>query len=131
MKQISIVTPQNPAVLTQITEALANKQINIENIDAITFKEATVIILSTDKYDETLQVIHQLPNMHAVSEDAILIRLNSEPGALAKIARRFSDAQITIRSIRFIQRDEHSGLVAIATERSADALNLVADVLVS
>ena len=131
MKQITIVAQKRLGLLTQITEALANQQINIENIDAETFTDNAVIILSTNKYDEALQVIHQLPDMQAVSEDAILIHLENEPGALAKIARRFTDAGIGIRSMRFIQRDEKTALVAVSTERTEEALKLVEDVLVS
>lgn len=131
MKQISIVGKKQPAMLTKVAEALAAQHINIESLDIQTFAESEVIVLSVDKYDAALQAIHHLPDMDAVSEDAILIRLPHEAGAVARIARRFSDAQIAIRSMRFIQRDDCYGLVAIATERSDEALQLVADVLVA
>jgi hypothetical protein len=64
-----------------------------------------------------------------VTEDAILVRLKNQPGALAHIARRFTDAGIGLRSVRFIQRDDDFALVAISTDRTEAALALVADVL--
>ena len=131
MKQITIVAQKHLGLLAQVTEALANQNVNIENIHVEAFADNAVIIIIVDKYDVALQIIHQLPEMQAISEDAILIHLENEAGALAKIARRFTDAQIGIRSMRFIQRDEHTALVAISTERSEEALKLVADVLVA
>jgi hypothetical protein len=69
--------------------------------------------------------------MQVVTEDAILVKLRNEPGALAKIARRFTDAGVGVRSVRFIQRDKNYGLVAISTDRTDKAMALVSDVLVS
>ena len=131
MKQLSIITDSRIGVIAEISEALAEKNINIENIDAKSFSDHAVILLSVDKYDLAFQTLNQFDNFQIITEDAILIRLENEPGALAKIARRFTDANIDLRSIRFIQRNEDFGLVAISTDRTEDALNLVKDVLVS
>lgn len=131
MKQLSIITENRLDAIAKISEALAEKNINIESIDAKSFAENAVILLTVDQYDAALQALNQLTNYQVITEDVILIRLKNEPGALAKIARRFTDAQIDLRSIRFIQRDEDFGLVAISVDRTDDALNLVKDVLVS
>lgn len=130
MKQIIIVTEQRIGVMTEVSEALAAAGINIETIQAETHDNSAVIILTVDQYDKALQVIRN-HGMDAVSEDAILLRLKDEPGALAKIARRFSDAGIGIRSIRFIKRDQQFALVAVSTGRTKQALSLVEDVLVA
>ena len=61
----------------------------------------------------------------------ILVKLINEPGALAKIARRFTDAGIGLRSIRFVHRDDHFGWSLFCTDRTKETLKLVADVLVS
>ena len=131
MKQLSIITESRMGVVAEISEALAEKNINIENIDAKSFSDNAVILLSVDQYDSALQTLSHFDNFQIITEDAILIRLKNEPGALAKIARRFTDANISLRSIRFVQRGEDYGLVAISTDRTDDALNLVKDVLVS
>jgi hypothetical protein len=131
MKQLSIITENHLGVVTKITEALAKENINIESLDAELAGEQVIVVLNVDQYDKALHIIHQLDNMQIVTEDAILVRLINEPGALAKIARRFTNAGIGLRSIRFIQRDQHFGLVAICTDRTEQALQLVDDVLVS
>ncbi|MGZ8186705.1 MAG: ACT domain-containing protein, partial [Methylobacter sp.] len=131
MKQLSIISENRIGVVTEITEALAAADVNIESIDAETIGEHVVVVLNVNKYDAALQAVHQLKNMHIITEDAILVKLNDEPGALARIARRFTDAGIELRSIRFMERNSDYSLVAISTDRTANALALVADVLVS
>ncbi|CAA9892380.1 conserved hypothetical protein [Candidatus Methylobacter favarea] len=130
MKQLSIISDNRTGVVTEITEALAAADVNIESIDAETLGEHVVVVLNVNKYDAALQAVHQLKNMRIITEDAILVKLNDEPGALAKIARRFTDAGIELRSIRFMERNSDYSLVAISTDRTANALALVADVLV-
>jgi len=131
MKQLSIIAESRMGIVAEISEALAENNINIENIDAKSFSENAVILLSVDQYDLALQTLSHFDSFQIITEDAILIRLKNEPGALAKIARRFTDANISLRSIRFVQRNENYGLVAISADRTDKALNLVKDVLVS
>ncbi len=88
------------------------------------------MILTVDRYDEALAALRDA-GVHAVSEDAIIIRIADEPGALARISRRFHDAGIRLRSVRIIRRNAGSGLVALSTERTERALDLVRDELVS
>lgn len=130
MKQITIVSRNRPGIMADISTTLADAGININHIDAETFNDSAVITLAVDQYDEALRLLQTMSDLYAVSEDAIVVRLKNQPGALAHISKRFADANINIRSIRFIERDEEYGLVAISTERSADALALVKDVAV-
>lgn len=131
MKQITVISHNHPGVIADISEALGKAGINIESIDAETFDDSAVTILSVDKYDAALRILQDMPDLTAVSEDAIVIRLRNVPGALAQISKRFKDANINIRSIRFLQKNDDFALVAISTERSGEAIRLVKDVLVS
>ena len=130
MKQITIVAESAPGLLAQVSEILAARGINIETLDAETVQDYGVVILTVDRYDEALAALRDA-GLHAVSEDAIIIRIVDEPGALARISRRFHDAEIRLRSVRIIRRSSGSGLVALSTERTERALELVKDVLVS
>lgn len=131
MKQITIVSKNIPGIGAEIMSALAKENINIENMDVETFGDTAVAILNVDRYDDALCILNNMPNIRAISEDAILIRLENKPGALAEIARRFQDANINLRSLRFVHKDDQQGIIAICTERSEEALALVEDVLIS
>jgi len=131
VKQITIVAENRPGLLAEITQALANENINIEDVDAESHEKFAIMILQVDQYDLALQVIHQQLGLKAVSEDVILVRLRDKPGALAQLSRRFSDAGVDIRSIRIVQRGKDESIVAICTERTAEAMQLVKDILVA
>ena len=130
MKQITIVAESSQGLLAQVSEILAARGINIETLDAETVQDHGIVILTVDRYDEALVALRDA-GLPAVSEDAIIIRIADEPGALARIARRFHDAEIRLRSVRIIRRNEGYGLVALSTERTDRALDLVGDVLIS
>ncbi len=130
MKQITVVTESSPGLLAQVSEILAERGINIETLNAETVQDYGVVIFTVDRYDEALVALRDA-GVPAVSEDAIIIRIADEPGALARISRRFHDAEIRLRSVRIIRRDAGHGLVALSTERTERALDLVKDVLIS
>ena len=130
MKQITIVGENDPGLLARVSEMLAALGVNIETLDAQTVDGHGVLIFTVDRYDEALVALRDAGSP-AVSEDAIIIRIADEPGALAKISRRFQEAGIRLRSVRIIRRREGYGLVALSTERTERALDLVRDVLIS
>lgn len=130
MKQITIVAESGLGLLARVSEILAARDINIETLVAETVEDHGVVILTVDRYDEALVALRDA-GIPAVSEDAIIIRIVDEPGALARISSRFHEAGIPLRSVRIIRRSLGSGLVALSTERTEQALDLVRDVLVS
>jgi hypothetical protein len=128
MKQINIVSIDRIGLFADLTEALARAEINIESVDAEQVGDYTVMVLNVDQYDCALQCLREFQGIQIITEDAILVKLKNQPGALAQIARRFTDAGISVRSVRFIERDNDFALVAISTDRTEAALALVADV---
>jgi len=129
MKEIVIVTENRAGLVADISEALGSRGINIETLDAEEVHDLAVVELTVDRYDEALAALRDA-GFDAISEDALVIRLPDEPGALARVAKRFKDANIDLRSIRIIRRQQGSALVALATERTAQARALVKDCLV-
>jgi hypothetical protein len=129
MKEIQIVAQNRAGLLADIAEVLAQKGINIETFDAEELHDMAVIKLSVDRYDEALQSLRDA-GFDAVTEDAILIQLKDEPGALAQVARRFKDAGIDLRSVRIVRRMKDSAIVAVATARTDEARALVKEYLV-
>ena len=128
MKQITVVVNDEPGVVADITTALADNDINIDGLNAIGI--AKVIILTVDKYDLALTVLRD-KGYQAITEDALVIRIEDKPGALARIALRFKDSQINIRSMRIVRRYENFCLAAIVCDQSNDAKHLIEDVIVS
>lgn len=129
MKEIVIVTKNRAGLVADISEVLAARGINIETLDAEELHDMAVVELTVDRYDVALQALRDA-GFEAITEDAIVVRLPDEPGALAKVARKFKEANIDLRSVRILGRQQGSALVALATERTDEARALVKDHLV-
>ncbi len=130
MKEIVIVSKQSDAMVAEITEALAAAGVNIEFLSAETIGGSGVVILTVDRYDDALRALARTP-FKAISEDAFVIQLDDKPGELARITRRFKEANINLRSIRIIRREGGKGIIAVATNRTDEARELLKDVIIS
>ncbi len=131
MKQISVVSRKRPDVVAEISQALARQAINIETLVSETIGDNAVTTLTVDRYDDALSALQQLPETRVVTEDAILVRLEDRPGALAELALRFKDAGIALRGLHIIERGEKQCLAAVSVDRTDEALALVKDLLIS
>ena len=130
MKQIIIVTATKHGLTADIAALLAARDINIESLDAEEVEDAAVLTLSVDHYNRALAELRDA-GYPAVTEDALLVRMKDEPGALAKVAVKFKEAGISLRSIRIIRRGNGWGIIAISTERTDAAKALVRDMLIT
>ncbi len=130
MREISVVVDNHPGILADITEVLASADINIESIDGAAANTHGVIHLAVDRYDDALTVLRDA-GFSAITEDALLIALKDESGALARCAARFKNADLNIRSLRIVRRENGYALVTLVTDDNQRAKELVADVLVA
>lgn len=130
MRQITIVTPDRPGLVAEITELLAAGGIDIETFDAEALCGTAVVRLTVDQDDKAVLALHD-KGFSPVSEDAMLVRMEDRPGALAAVARRFRDAGVNIHSLRIISTSGGQTVAAISTERTAEAVALVKDILIS
>mgnify|MGYP005845177005 CR=1 FL=1 len=130
MKEIVVVTENRAGLLADIAEILGARGINIETVDAEEVHDTALIEMTVDRYDEALQSLRDA-GFHAITEDAMVVRLKDEPGALAKVVRRFKEARIDLRSVRFIRREKDYAFVAISTGRSEEAKALIKEFLVN
>ncbi len=128
MKQLTIVTQDRPGLLTDIASALAEAGINIEDIDAEAAGSTSSISIAVDRYDEAVRLL-SARGWKVFAESTIVLEMPDEPGALARVAKRFSDSGVNLRSVRFIERRHGKALVAICTPDDARARELVRDLL--
>ena len=130
MKQITIVAKDHPGLLADISEVMLKAGVNIESMAAEQVGGSAAIVMTVDRYDVALRALANTP-FKAVSEDAILVKIDDKPGGLAAIALRFKDAGISLRSLRSLSRDAGKCIVAISADRTKEAMDLVKDVLIS
>jgi len=128
MKQITVVVDDHPGVVADITRLLAERDIRIDAMVGDTAKSHGVVTLTVDRYDEALSALRDA-GFQAISEDALVLRLEDAPGALARASARLARAGINIRSMRILRREGDSMLVSLVTGENERARELVADVL--
>ncbi|MBR90750.1 MAG: hypothetical protein CMO66_05715 [Verrucomicrobiales bacterium] len=129
MKQITIVTESRHGLTADIAALLAREEVNIETLNALAVEGADVLLMTVDQYNRALMVLRDA-GYPAVTEDALLVRVEDEPGALAKVAMDFKEADIPVRSIRIIRRSQGWGIIAISTDQAEAARKLLKDSLI-
>jgi hypothetical protein len=130
MKQITVLTRQDPDEIARVAGILGDAGINIEDIDADRIEETGTIVLMVDQLDAALRVL-SAANLRAVTQDALVIRLEDKPGALAAIAKRLRDAGIDVRSMHILRRDGTQSLVSLVVSDQAAAKAVLEDVMMN
>ena len=129
MKQLTVLVPNRIGIAAEITTALGEAGVNIEEFDVERMADQGLIVLSVDQYDTALRVLTER-GFRAITQDALLIRLPDQPGALAKVAVRLQDARLDLRSMHIVKRDGSNSLVSLVVADNARAAEILKDVLV-
>ena len=131
MKQITIVAPDRKGLVSEITKLLGDGGFNIETLNAGRVGRMGVILLSVemDRYDEALAALRDA-GFPALTEDALVVKVRDEPGAVARLSSRLAEAGVNVRSLRIIRRMEGEGLVAISSDDMERAREILKDLLV-
>lgn len=126
MDRIIVTAHNEVGVMADIAAAMAQADINILTINTESAGESGVIILSTDDNDAALDAL-AAAGFRAVMDEALVIRLKDEPGALAKIAARFKESGVNIQSLHIIDRYRGYTTVALSPDDRAKAEALLDD----
>lgn len=131
MKKIMLPLANQPGQLAVLTRLLGDGGVDIRSLDAdqAEGQDFGIIRIVVDRYDEALQLLRDA-GYAPVTEDALLIRAPDEPGSLARVAARFSDAGINVKSLHILHRQEGESLVSLVTDDNELARDTVADLLV-
>ena len=129
MKQITVLTRKDAAELARVATILGDAGVNIEEMDAEHVEETGIIVLSVDRYDDALRALAD-HGLRAITQDALVIRIEDKPGALAAIAKKLRDSDVDVRSMHILRRDPTASLVTLVATDHAKARAILADVVV-
>ncbi len=130
MKQITIVTASRDGLVADISKILGDAGVNIESLEAFGVQEWGIVQLRVDHYDISLHTLHNA-GYDAVTEDAVVLSMKDEPGALARVTQRLHDGGIHVHNIRILERGQGTGLVAVVMDNRAEGIRLIEDLLIS
>ena len=124
MQRIVIMAENRIGVIAQIAGTLAEGGVNLNSIATENEGQHGVVIITTDRTDHALAILNEA-GFKAVSDEAVLVQLLDQPGALANLAGELTGAGLNIRTFHIIERREDYATAAITTddqERAKTAL---------
>ena len=124
MQRITVVVPNRPGLLAEITELVAQGGLSISSIVADAFGSQGVVHIDLDRADDALALLTSA-GYNAVTQDVLLARIEDRAGALAELARRLMEAQLDIRGLNMVQRNDGWAVVAISTNDNARASRIL------
>lgn len=129
MKQLTVLVPNELGIAARLTACLAERGVNIEEIDVESVQDHGIVVLSVDRYDEALRALRD-HGFRAITQDTLLVRLEDKPGALAAIAMRLKDAGLDLRSMHILRRDAATTTASLVCSDNAVAAEVLKDFLV-
>ena len=124
MERIIVMVKNEVGVLADITATMAGASINILTVNTESTSDTGIVILTTEDNDRALDAL-TTTGFKAIIDDALVIRLRDEPGALAKVAERFKNSGVNIQSLHILDRHAGYTTVALAADDRAKAETLV------
>ena len=112
--------------MADITEPLAQAGVNILTLNTESTGEPSLVIITTDDNDAALQAL-TAAGFRAIIDESLIIRLRDEPGALARVAKKFKDAGINIQSLHIFDRNAGYAMVGISAGDRALAETIVGE----
>ena len=124
MNRIIVMAKNEVGVIADISRVLADNGVNIEAISAEALGDKGVVTLTTNDYDDALRALTDA-GFKTIADEALVLRLRDEPGALARVAGRFKDAGVNLQSLHIVDRRDGYTTVALAADDRARAEALV------
>ena len=124
MTRIVVMAANEVGVIADISRVLADKGINIETISAEALGDKGAVTLTVDDYDGALRALTDA-GFKTVTDEALILSLPDEPGALARVAESLKEGGVNIQSLHILDRRGGRTTVAISTDDRAKAEGLV------
>ena len=123
-QRIVIMAENRIGAIARIAGTLAEGGVNLNSIATENEGQHGVVIITTDQTDHALAILNQA-GFKAVSDEAMLVQLPDQPGALANLAGELKAAGLNIRTFHIIERQEGYVTAAVTTDNQERAKTAV------
>ena len=114
LKRIVVTVENEIGAVAGITKALAEGGVNLEGISTEASEHKGIVIITVRDDNRPLALLNQA-GYKAVSEDVVVIRMADTPGALARVAEELKQADVNIRNLHILNRQDGYATVALTT----------------
>ena len=129
MKVLTIIQEDHPGLLAEVTTLLEREGIGVQDFTGTSLGDTAVLTLTVGPYLEAFQLLSNA-GYKVVASEHLLVRLERHPGALAELSRKLAEANVDVRGMHIVSRDERTGIVALETADHEKAREVLKDILV-
>jgi len=129
LKVLTVIEKNHAGLLAEVTTVLEQAKIDILDFSGQVVGDTAVISLQLRPYQAAFRLLSNA-GYRVISHDHLLVRLDKHPGALAALSRRLADAQVDVRGMHIVNKDEAACIVALEATQVDKARNVLADLLV-
>lgn len=115
LQRIVVLVENEVGAIAGITKVLADGGVNLDALSTETRGDQGAVILTTEQVDRALALLNQA-GYKAVSDDAIVLRLPDEPGALASVADELKQAGVNIQGLHILGRQAGYATIVLTTD---------------
>ena len=125
IQQLSVFIENKPGRLADITEVLANADVDIRAISVADTSDFGILRVIVDKPKEAVLALRD-HGMTVSLTSVLAVGLSDEKGAFSKVIRILSNSGVDVEYIyAFVSRDNGKASVIIRTDKSARAAEVL------
>ena len=111
--QLAVFLANRPGALARVCDALAKAEINIHALATSDTVDHTVVRMVVSDPAKALMLLGEA-GVLALETEVLMIETESQPGVLAKIAERLTDAEVNIEYVYLAAgRETERGLIVL------------------
>lgn len=131
-RKLTIVLLKTEGSLAKLTTILADDNINMTDIDATEVDNIGVVHITVedDDFEKTYELLRDSGHQ-VMPQQVSLVKIADKPGGLAHLAVKLADAQVNVRSMRIVKREDGYCLAALVAEPDDIAKAILVDELVA
>jgi hypothetical protein len=95
-KDFTIMLPNRPGILANLSTTLGKAGINIEGISGTQYQDKVVVHMLFDDPDKAQALLYKNKFTIISTRDVIVMELKDKPGELGKISQKMANAEVNI-----------------------------------
>jgi hypothetical protein len=129
LKTLTVIQKNHAGLLAEVTAVLEQAKIEILDFAGQVVGDTAVISLQLRPYQAAFRLLSNA-GYRVISHNHLLVRLDRHPGALAALSRRLAEAQVDVRGMHIVNKDEAACIVALEATQVDKARDVLSDLLV-
>ena len=129
MKGLTIIHEDHPGLLAEVATLLEQEGIAVQDFAGVSVGNTAVLSLTVERYKDVFRMLSDA-GYRVVASEHLLVRLEKHPGALAELSRRLAEANVDVRGMHIVTKDEKAGIVALETIHYEKAREVLKDIIV-